>query len=233
MKSNEQSSYDESNHLFIRAKVNLMNHGYSPSYPFLKNSFLKNQASLYLNALDKIETKSKTLLDVGCGMGGGLKTYAEYLNLKELHGCDLNQKHIDHCISDNDFKINYKVCSAENLDYPDNSFDIVTNIESSHCYENVDLFFKEVQRVLSPGGTFSYLDNGDNIQYFLKTNKLFKNVESYDITKNVLSACEEDLENFKKIENQESRDMMISIFTRAYNHYKNNGGCFVKVVCNK
>lgn len=233
IKSNEQSSYDEVDHLFVRAKVDFMNHGYSPSYDFLNNSFLKNQASLYLTALDEVETEGKTLLDVGCGRGGGLKVYAKHLNLKELHGCDLNKKHIEDCINNNDLSINYKVCSAEDLDYPDDSFDIVTNIESSHCYENRDVFFKEVHRVLSPGGTFSYLDTGGNIKHFLGTNKLFKNVGYWDITKNVLLACEEDMENYKQIQDEEARELLLSIATRAYDYYKNQGGFFIKVMCNK
>jgi ubiquinone/menaquinone biosynthesis C-methylase UbiE len=233
IESNDQSSYDDVDHLFIKAKANFMNHGYYPSYEFLNNSFLKNQASLYLNALDKIETEDKTLLDIGCGRGGGLNVYAKYLSLKELHGCDLNKKHIDDCIKNNDFNIHYKVCSAEDLEYPDNSFDIVTNIESSHCYEDRDWFFKEVHRVLSPGGTFAYLDTGDNIKHFLGTNKIFKNVEHQDITKNVLLSCEEDMENFKSIEDEEGRKLLLSIATRAYDYYKNKGGFFIKVVCNK
>jgi len=232
-RTNGQDSYNKVDHLYIKAKANFMNHGYYPSYPFLNNSFLKNQASLYLNALENVETEGKTLLDIGCGRGGGVKVYAKYLKLKELHGCDLNPKHIDDCLSNNEFNINFKVCGAESLDYADNSFDIVTNIESSHCYENMDLFLKEVHRVLSPGGTFSYLDLGDGIDYFSGPYELFKNIERFDITQNVLLSCEEDIENFKQIEDEEGRELLVTVAARAYNHYKNNGGTFIKTICNK
>ncbi|MCW0234269.1 MAG: class I SAM-dependent methyltransferase, partial [Ferrovibrio sp.] len=42
--------------------------------------------------------------------------------------------------------------------FPDNSFDIVVNIESSHCYADVPAFAREVSRVLAPGGWFTFAD---------------------------------------------------------------------------
>lgn len=231
MLSNQQETYNEVNDLFVRAKINLMNHGYSPSYSFLNKSFLKNQASLYINALNDVETKNKKLLDIGCGRGGGLEVYSEYLDLNEIHGCDINEKHISYCIDNNIRGIHYKISNAEKLDYLDNNFDIITSVESSHCYDNIKLFFNEVYRVLVPGGTFSYLDNGYNIKYFLNNSGLFTNIKAYDITKNVMSSCEEDIENFKQIDDKESRDFLVSIAARAYNYYKNYDGSFIKVVC--
>jgi ubiquinone/menaquinone biosynthesis C-methylase UbiE len=47
---------------------------------------------------------------------------------------------------------------AQNLPFPDESFDAVINIESSHFYPNFDQFLAEVKRVLRPGGFFLYAD---------------------------------------------------------------------------
>ena len=47
---------------------------------------------------------------------------------------------------------------AENLPFPDQSFDAVINIESSHCYPRFPRFLAEVARVLRPGGHFLYAD---------------------------------------------------------------------------
>ena len=44
------------------------------------------------------------------------------------------------------------------LPFADGAFDVVTNIESSHCYPAPWLFFAEVWRVLRPGGRFCYTD---------------------------------------------------------------------------
>lgn len=48
---------------------------------------------------------------------------------------------------------------AENLPFPDDSFDIVTCRIAPHHFPNVDLFIKEVYRVLKPNGQFLLDDN--------------------------------------------------------------------------
>ena len=47
---------------------------------------------------------------------------------------------------------------AENLPFPDQSFDAVINVEASHCYPRFPQFLEEVARVLRPGGHFLYTD---------------------------------------------------------------------------
>jgi ubiquinone/menaquinone biosynthesis C-methylase UbiE len=47
---------------------------------------------------------------------------------------------------------------AENLPFPDASFDIVVNVESSHTYPHFDRFAAEVRRVLRQGGRFVITD---------------------------------------------------------------------------
>jgi ubiquinone/menaquinone biosynthesis C-methylase UbiE len=41
---------------------------------------------------------------------------------------------------------------AENLPFPQVSFDAVINVESAHCYGSIERFLAEVHRVLRPGG---------------------------------------------------------------------------------
>ena len=48
--------------------------------------------------------------------------------------------------------------SAEDLPFPDESFDAVINIESSHTHPNCSRFLAEVARVLRRGGHFLYTD---------------------------------------------------------------------------
>jgi len=47
---------------------------------------------------------------------------------------------------------------AESIAYPDNSFDVVINVESSHCYPSFNKFLSEVKRVLNPGGLLLLAD---------------------------------------------------------------------------
>ncbi|WP_373155955.1 class I SAM-dependent methyltransferase, partial [Mycobacterium marinum] len=47
---------------------------------------------------------------------------------------------------------------AENLPFEDESFDVVLNVEASHCYPHFSRFLAEVVRVLRPGGYLLYTD---------------------------------------------------------------------------
>jgi ubiquinone/menaquinone biosynthesis C-methylase UbiE len=48
---------------------------------------------------------------------------------------------------------------AQNLPFPDQSFEAVINVEASHQYPDFPRFLKEVARVLRPGGHFLYTDS--------------------------------------------------------------------------
>jgi ubiquinone/menaquinone biosynthesis C-methylase UbiE len=47
---------------------------------------------------------------------------------------------------------------AEDLPLADRSFDVVLNVESSHCYPSVGRFLREAARVLRPGGHLLFAD---------------------------------------------------------------------------
>ena len=68
-------AYDEINQFFnTYNKIEFMNHGFFPNDKILKQKDLlfKYEATLYLKVLENIKTKGLTLLDIGCGRGGGL-----------------------------------------------------------------------------------------------------------------------------------------------------------------
>ena len=50
------------------------------------------------------------------------------------------------------------VGDSEKIRFENESFDVVLNVESSHCYGNIPLFLAEVKRVLKPGGFFLWAD---------------------------------------------------------------------------
>ena len=92
-------------------------------------------------------------------------------------------------------KVNYIQSDAENLPLANESFDIITNLESSHIYPRVEHFFSEVERVLSPGGFFCYADvqistkqQPQRLEAFIKKKKNLKIILKHDITKLVQEA---------------------------------------------
>ena len=92
-------------------------------------------------------------------------------------------------------KESFKVGNAEDLPLKDNSKDIIYNVESSHCYGNVEAFVKEVYRSLKAGGNFCWTDFRDKEsmeklhEIFLKTG--FEIVSKKEITKEVLDALDD------------------------------------------
>ena len=73
--------------------------------------------------------------------------------------------------------------------------DVVFNIESSHCYPSIDVFFAGVCKVLKPGGIFIYADfrfvgpTGTELVEE-SINRQFEIVKYEDITKNVFHSLE-------------------------------------------
>ena len=101
-------------------------------------------------------------MEVGCGRGGGASYMARYFAPKSMKGMDLCKKSVDFCRKHYDIA-NLSFCwgNALNLPFADNSFDAVANVESSHRYCDVEKFFKEVHRVLRPGGYLLFADLRD------------------------------------------------------------------------
>lgn len=94
------------------------------------------------------------VLDVGCGLGATL------IHLNRHYGCEAvgltpvaEQKNLaEQLARQQDAVIRVDLGHADALPYPDGSFDVVTFFESTCHFEDRQAFFKEVFRVLKPGG---------------------------------------------------------------------------------
>lgn len=97
------------------------------------------------------------LVDAGCGVGGTA------LYLARRHGCavtgvNINRKQLAMAsanASETDVRdrvrFEYADCNRH-LPFADDSVDAVVNIESAFHYSDRDTFFREVRRILKPGG---------------------------------------------------------------------------------
>jgi ubiquinone/menaquinone biosynthesis C-methylase UbiE len=202
--------------------INFMNHGYYPKDSTLNGSdlLMPYSATLYKKLLDNVETSGLKILDVGCGRGGGVNTYKKYFDFEEIHGCDNNEKNLNYCNSYST-DINFKLSDAQKLEYPDNYFDIVTNVESMHRYENVTLFLSEVSRALKPNGVLVITDVmalGDVYKQHT-THPDLKLVSDIDITKNVTEACKHAWEEFKSLPETDAKRWSINLYRQKYNSY--------------
>ncbi|MGV0770341.1 phthiotriol/phenolphthiotriol dimycocerosates methyltransferase [Mycobacterium syngnathidarum] len=144
--------------------VTFLNVGYEEDPPLripLEADDEPNRAAiqLYHRTATQIDITGKRVLEVGCGHGGGARYLARTLNPVSYTGIDLNAEGIAFCCHTNIApEVNFAVGDAQDLPFPDNSFEVVVNIESSHCYPDFPGFLREVDRVLMPGGHFLYAD---------------------------------------------------------------------------
>lgn len=151
---------------------------------------------LYDQALRGIPMAGRKVLEVGCGRGGGTSFMARYLDPAQVTGVDLSATGIAFCRQAHGGvpRLEFRLGDAEALPFDDAAFDVVVNIESSHCYGNMGRFATEVARVLAPGGHFAWADLRGN-RMLADTEAAFaaadlEPLETRDITANVVSALD-------------------------------------------
>jgi len=115
---------------------------------------------LYHRVASAADLAGKVVLEVGSGRGGGASFLARYHRPARVTGADFSPQAVTLCQKRHAAvpNLSFTVGDAEQLPFPDASFDAVVNVESSHCYGHIDKFFAEAARVLRPGGHFLYTD---------------------------------------------------------------------------
>ena len=106
-------------------------------------------------------SNKKKLIDVACGTGDVAKLYLEATdNISTILCVDPNINMIKECKKNlKKYKnIKWKVCSAERLNVPDNSFDFYTISFGLRNAKNINKSLKEAHRVLKSGGRFLCLE---------------------------------------------------------------------------
>lgn len=142
----------------------LLNNGYEEDPPMAlplasSDEPSRFQLQFYHRVATQADLRGKHVLEVSCGHGGGASYLMRTLSPASYTGLDLNPDGIAFCRERHKLPGLYFVQGdADNLPFPDQSFDAVINIESSHCYPSLSRFLTEVARVLRPGGHFLYAD---------------------------------------------------------------------------
>jgi len=98
----------------------------------------------------------KTVLDVGCGVGGSTRRLSHQTGCC-VTGIDLSNEYIDAAerltqLLNMQERVKFHACSALQLPFEDNSFDGVWSIQMNMNVEDKLAWMKETYRVLKPGG---------------------------------------------------------------------------------
>lgn len=151
---------------------------------------------LYEAILGDVSLSGSDVLEVGSGRGGGSSYIARYRRPRRIVGIDRSEEAVALCRKHHRApNLAYERDDAEALDRPDSSFDVVLNVESSHCYGSMARFVSEVKRVLKPGGIFCWGDFR-NTSDLPKLEKVFAEsglslITRVDITENIVRALDE------------------------------------------
>ena len=174
--------------------LRLMNYGYhAPEFDlnFLEeDSIERYPIQLYHFVTSHADIKGKKVLEVGSGRGGGAFYMARYLSPLSITGVDISSEAVALCSKFYDLpNLNFICADSESLPFPDNSFDVLVNVESSHCYGDVPKFLNESYRVLKKDGYFLFCDfrTIDGLQklYDQFSNSELKFLNRIDITDNI------------------------------------------------
>ncbi len=100
------------------------------------------------------ELCGKRVLDLGCGYGWHCK-YAAERGAGYVLGIDSSEKMIGEAKRRNsDPRIEYRVCSIEEYEYPENEFDCAVSNLALHYIEDIEAVYRKIYRTLRGGGAF-------------------------------------------------------------------------------
>lgn len=117
---------------------------------------------LYHATASQAELSGKQVLEVSCGHGGGASYLVRTFHPASYTGLDLNSVGVSFCQKRHELPgLKFVQGNAQDLPFPDRSFDVVINIEAGLHYLDFPKFLSEVTRVLRQGGHFLYADLRD------------------------------------------------------------------------
>lgn len=190
--------YDMMTRMFPEERLTFLNYGYleeNDKFDWIKVEDLEQKCSANLihMLLGDADLRGKKILEVGSGRGGNCSYLARYTGAASVTGLDFCPAHIEFCdrVHGRD-NVSFVQGDATALPFEDGEFDVVVNIESSHCYPDMNKFGEEVRRVLKKGGLFFYADTmkGDNDSPLSEQDKI-----SVDFFTNVLPQHEAMIRN--------------------------------------
>ena len=112
---------------------------YSPHYPQELFDFILQQV-----------TRKENAWDCATGNGQTAKVLAGYF--ENVFATDISQKQIDN--AQQAANIHYSVQTAEQTNFPDNTFDLIAVSQALHWFE-FNSFYNEIKRIAKPGSVFA------------------------------------------------------------------------------
>lgn len=148
---------------------------------------------LYHQAASFAALENKDVLEVSSGHGGGASYVSRYLKPKSYTGLERNPKAVKFSSERHQIpNLKFIEGDAMKIDLPNDSCDVVLNVEASHSYADAEIFYAEAARVLRPGGCLLTTDFRSQAKLKNWNSQLTSSgleiKKEADITSNVLEA---------------------------------------------
>lgn len=127
------------------------------------------------------QSKSKRIIDIGCGTGTVLKNIQNYISHSKMFiGIDISINMLEVAKS-KDLDSNYLLASALSIPFHDNSFDGIIAIYLLHLLEDKGTFFDECFRILTRSGWIFIVTAPHFFIHNHPLNKFFPRFKSIDL----------------------------------------------------
>lgn len=196
------------NKLDRNSDILFMNFGYSDKNRVLlndeRNESNRYSIQMYHHLAIEVEIWNKDIVEIGCGRGGGLSYITSNFSPASAVGVDLEKESINFC--NRYYKLDgltFFQGNAQKLNLKNSSCDIVINVESSHRYQDMPSFLREVKRILRQDGYFLFADfrfdhEIEGLKKELSMSGLSVHKERF-INEEVIAALEQDDERKRKL----------------------------------
>lgn len=119
----------------------------------------RESAQLLFEVVGDVDLTGKRVAEIGCGRGGNLWTTSRYLGAAHVVGLDIAFRSVSFATqSRTKGPSSFVQGDAEVLPFASASMDAVLSVETSCTYPDIERFYREVVRILKPGGWFLYTD---------------------------------------------------------------------------
>ena len=147
-----------------------------------------------LKKLDMVKARPSLILDLGCGTGRNGKILKDKFKKIKLINYDFSinmlkearkkQNHHTNLSLEVD-ELSFVCGDIEELTFPENTFDIIWSTSSFQWCNNISDTFKEIKKILKPGGFFIFSTFGPNTLFELKS--ITKEISKYQKTNDFVS----------------------------------------------
>lgn len=147
--------------LRLNDKYTMLHYPYHVNYGESFFDAQKNLTDLCMSLLPAV--KGKNILEIGCGNGVQAQYIMDKYSPASITAIDLNPSNIEIACAEAERKgyknIKFYLDNAQDLKtIESNSVDCIINIESAFHYPDKPSFFREISRVLKPGGIYLIAD---------------------------------------------------------------------------